>query len=34
MQDLLNEQSFYYELQNLSSKLTLPKPRTHYLKGS
>lgn len=34
MQDLFNEQSFYYELQNLSGKLTLPKPRTNYLKGS
>ena len=34
MQDLFSEQSLYYELQNLSGKLTLPKPRTNYLKGS
>ena len=34
LQDLFNERSSYYDLRNSSGKLTLPKPRTGYLKRS
>ena len=34
LQDLFNEQISYYNLRNLSGKLTLLKPRTNYLKWS
>ena len=34
LQDLFSERSSYYDLRNSSGKLTLPKPRTNYLKRS